>query len=138
MNNMDDNERQRFAEIVCIHANRRFGELLKELCKKANIKQDKLEEESEIYRTYLIERYPIQSGLTGGFKQSAISRVFKGQQIPTYSQVFIWTTILQRHLSEEDFPKDLRDDLYYLSGHVPPETIVDAYERRTKKSEESP
>ncbi len=134
MDTNDRDEKQRFAEIASVKAKRIFAEILRDLCKKAGITQDELEEKSEKYKEYLVETYPaIPEQAMGGFRQSAISRVVKGRQPPTYAQIYIWWKILHDKLGDAGLPKELGDDLYYLNGYVPPEGILAAYYRHVKE-----
>lgn len=127
-------DKQRFARIASVEAKLLFGEILRDLCKKAGITQDELESESEQYKEYLVETYTvIPPERMGGFKQSAVSRVIQGKQPPTYAQVYVWWKILHGRLGDTGLPKDLRDDMYYLNGYTPPEGIVAAYYRHADK-----
>jgi hypothetical protein len=144
MLNNNDNAAYR-ADIIRTRSRILFGTLLKIICKRAGITQDKLEEDSRNYCDYLLNTgYIHHIDEIGSLGQSAISRVINGSQPPTYNQVYIWMYVIRQvyesqeykqacldlDLIPNDFPRDLETDMYRLARFGTPEEIVTAYERR--------
>jgi transcriptional regulator with XRE-family HTH domain len=133
------------ADILRAKARELFGSLLKLLCRRAGITQDKLERDSRAYREELIARGLLQDdNNSGSMNQSAISRVMKGIQPPTYDQVRIWLEVIDRVYKSDKFreicnnigwpykdffTKELKIDMYRLALFGTPEEVVAAYEQ---------
>lgn len=134
------------SEVLRTDARVLFGSLLKLLCRRAGITQQKLESDSKDYRKDLIQfGFLRHDEETGSMNQSVISLVMKGLQPPTYAQTCIWLDVIDRVYKSEKyreicreigwpyanfFSKDLKTDMYRLASFGTPEEIVEAYERR--------
>lgn len=124
-------ERRRYAaKVIRQDSFKLFGKLLRKLMKQAGISQKELAARAVKLRDGWADEGFFDKEESGDLTQSSISKVLSGKWgRPYYGQVFFWLRVLEEALGSE-FPRDLRDDMFRLVRYVPPETIVEAYERR--------
>jgi hypothetical protein len=133
---------QEKAEIFRLQARKLFGLLLNLLCNEAQISQSELGRRSTAYRRYLVSKRYIYTGSdTGSVEQSGISRVVRAESVPSYSQVYIWLTLLMEIFNSDDykqmcarsgkevyvFTKEHWFDMWHLACYVPPDEVIYAY-----------
>jgi len=122
---------------------KKFGELLREVCLAAGFTQGKLSREAKDEHQRLIEIGDLYPGDSiGSMEQPTISKVMAGSQEPTYYQVYIWLNVLRRHfdsprfaeickeldISLPTFSAQLERGLWRLSTFIPPDELRQVYE----------
>ncbi len=123
---------------------KRFGELLREVCEASGFTQGKLSRKSKDERQRLIEAgYIRPEDPIGSMEQPTISKVMAGVQEPTYFQVFIWLRVIRTHYESTkfaeickklgiipipQFSRELEQKLWYLSTFVQPDELLRVYE----------
>ncbi|HEU5375437.1 MAG TPA: hypothetical protein VFV38_08365 [Ktedonobacteraceae bacterium] len=134
---------------------KRFGELLRELCEVAGVTQGKLSRDARAERQRLIEEgYIRPEEPIGSMEQPTISKVMAGVQAPSYYQVYIWLRVLRRHYESERlaeickelsipvpiFSRETERKLWQLATFVPPEELNAIFEesKGEKPMEASP
>lgn len=124
--------RARDADIIRNKAPKLFGRLLRILLKRAGITQEELEARATYYRDMWADQGYYEKTDSGDLTQSSISKVINDKWLPAYGQVFLWLYALEDALKANgsEFPADLRRDMFLLVRYVPPDEILDAYERR--------
>ncbi len=121
---------------------KRFGELLREVCEVSGFTQGKLSREAKAERKRLISLGCIHpQDPIGSMEQPTISKVMAGVQEPTYFQVFIWLRVIRSHYESArfaeicnklnipvpEFPPELERKLWHLSTFIPPEDLLKVY-----------
>lgn len=122
---------------------KRFGELLRELCEAAGYTQGRLSRDARAERQRLIEEgYIRPEEPIGSMEQPTISKVMAGVQSPSYYQVYIWLHVLRSHYESEqlaDFCRELsipvpvfsfetERKLWQLATFIPPYELNDIFE----------
>ncbi len=125
------------------NSQKKFGDLLRQICIAAGYTQAKLAREAQAEKYRLINACEIRpKDFTGSFEATVLSKIMKGEQPPTYYQVFIWIAVLKRHFASAEFaaicaglgvdcPKfepEWEYCLWYLSSFVPPDEFGEIYE----------
>lgn len=130
-------------ELLSEKAVPRFGTLLRQVCDAVGISQPKLEayaqaEYEQLEKAGFFSVFPDTP--PSSMLQEVISRVIRGKQPPSYSQTYIWITVIKRHYNDQrvkdifermdleppKFDPELEDALWALSGHQPPKAVVKA------------
>jgi hypothetical protein len=122
---------------------KRFGELLRQICEISGITQGKLSREAKNERQRLIEKGDIHpDDLIGSMEQPTISKIMAGVQGPTYFQVYIWLRVIRAHFESArfaeickelnidlpEFSSKLEHELWRLSTFIPPDELHRTYE----------
>lgn len=125
------------------NAQKKFGELLREVCQVAGFTQGKLSQEAKEELERLIEIGDVRpNDVIGSMEQPTISKVMAGSQGPTYYQVYIWLNVLRKHYESSQFAEicenlnislptlssKLEQELWRLSTFVPPDELRQVYE----------
>jgi transcriptional regulator with XRE-family HTH domain len=117
----------------------RFGTLLRAICEAAGLTQPLLEkygqaEYAQLEKSgFITPDDPVTSML-----QEVISRVLRGKQRPSYTQTYIWITVVKRHYSDPrikkifkdkklEMPKftpEIEDALWTLAGYSSPQDVI--------------
>lgn len=124
---------------------KKFGELLREVCEVSGFTQGKLSREAKKELQRLIdEGYILPEDPIGSMEQPTISKVMAGLQGPTYFQVFIWLKVIETYYHSEQFAKicrqldlstppvftpQLKQRLWGLASFMPPEELSENYEQ---------
>jgi transcriptional regulator with XRE-family HTH domain len=118
--------------------------MLSLLLKEANISQNELGKRSTEHRSYLVSNGHIPSESdTGSVSQSGISRIINGEYPPSYSQVYIWLSVLRKVFESDDyqtlcatagkevyeFTEEFEVDMWHLALFGAPKEVVAAYHR---------
>jgi hypothetical protein len=122
---------------------KRFGELLREVCEISGFTQGNLSREAKKELQRLIQAGEIfPDDPIGSMEQPAISKVMAGLQAPTYFQVYIWLKVIEEHYNSDEFTEichqlhiahppvftdQLKQELWRLATFVPPDELHENY-----------
>ena len=128
---------------VTRESQKRFGQLLREVCEVIGFTQGKLSREAKKELQRLLKQgYLLEEDLIGSMEQPTISRVMAGIQQPTYFQVFIWLRVIFTYYTSKEFadicrklempfprlPANLKQTLWRLSTFTAPYELLQTYE----------
>ena len=131
------------ADIINTKSLALFGALLRLVCSRAGISQNKLAKDSKDLIKYFKEQGWMRSWETVDVNQSSVSDAVRGQLEPSFHQLRIWLYAIEKIYADPvfiekcrkrgkllSFPHDLKMDIWYLALKGMEGDIVAAYNRR--------
>lgn len=83
---------------------KKFGDVLRQICITAGYTQSKLANEAQAEKYRLVATGEIRpKDITGSFEGTVLSKIMRGEQAPTYYQIYIWIRVFKRHFASAEF-----------------------------------
>jgi hypothetical protein len=136
--NLSEEQQRAIAEIFLWRSRFLFGLILRGILDDTGISHRKWGKRALEYDKWLKDkrfRYP--KSKMGYLGHVGIHRILTAEAPPTYAQCHILFSVIEQHIGQEKFPRELQADLWHLGLFGTPGEVYFAYERYKHLIDES-